>query len=80
MVISVMGNSCGGINLDCSCCDECWDKFKSFFGEIGDFFKDFWKDAQWIYYISKDVLLLAGPFIAFFAFVMLTRAETVIQL
>ena len=75
-----MGNSCGSINLDCSCCDEFWDKFKSFFDDIGDFFKGLWKDSVWLYYIGKDMLLLAAPFIGFLLYSMLTRPETIIQL
>lgn len=72
-----MGGGCS-----CDWAEEAWDKFRDFFEDIGKWFEQafeyIWKDAKWMYYISKDLLLVAGPFLGFFLYAMLTREEVVI--
>jgi len=71
-------------NCNCDWAEEAFDKFEHFFESIGKWFENafqtVWGDAKWAYYIAKDLLLIAGPFLGFFLYAMLTREETVITL
>lgn len=73
-----MGNGCS-----CDWAKDAWDSFKGFFEELGKWIANeaeyLWGDAKWAYYITKDLLLVAGPFLGFFLYSMLTRGEIIIQ-
>lgn len=79
--------------MGCDWASDAWDSIKNFFGgayeAVIGIFLDFaewvaneakylWGDAKWLYYITKDLLLVAGPFLGFFLYSMLTREEVVI--
>lgn len=79
--------------MGCDWATDAWNSVKDFFvggwDAVIGIFKDFadwvvgaaqyiWGDAKWFYYITKDLLLVAGPFLGFFLYSMLTREEVII--
>lgn len=63
--------------------DDSWKDFIDFFKQFGDWIASLgeyvWEDAKWIYYIAKDLILVAGPFFGFFLYTFLTREEVIIN-
>lgn len=47
-----------------------------FFKAIGDFFVGLWDDLTWAFYVCEDLLILAGPFLGFLLYALLTPAKT----
>lgn len=73
-----MGGGCS-----CDWVKDAWDSIKDFFESIGKWIADeaktIWGDAKWAYYVTKDLILVAGPFFGFFLYSMLTRGEVIIE-
>jgi hypothetical protein len=74
---------CGSCSCDFSWVKDIIDDIKNFFEDAGkkieDFFEMLWGDAKWAYYVTKDLILVAGPFLGFFLYSLLTREEVVIN-
>lgn len=56
-----------------------FDWIGGIFRSIGDFFQGLWNDLTWAYYVARDLLLLAGPFLAFLIYALLTPARTEVE-
>lgn len=68
-----MGNFFSGIGKGFV---EAWDDIMRFFQGIAKWFEDLWADFTWAYYVLRDIILIAGPFVGFLIYGLTARTDT----
>lgn len=63
-----MGNFFSGI-------DDAAKKLEEFFMDMAIWFIDLWGDFTYAYYVTRDIIIIMGPFVGFLLYALLTRSN-----